>query len=299
MPSRIVRFSILSLALAAIPALPSFAQSEVGVNVKEVTDNRAQAARFVGTLELSLEPTGKDLDRAAAARVVLKDARDDMGTDLLGKREPPEFRARDYNSGLISVSLGSPARAAKSVTLSGTVELFVPSRDPNSTVKIPKALSKFDTPLSAKALKAEKIRISVLSPKAYEAEREKHKITDEKIEEARKKAKEEGVSDEEFNSLMELAKALQAMSVGPLPPGAVVLSGKEADFDKILKIRILKKDGSEISVPSSSSSTSDEETTMILEASEEPPADATLEFTLLTKKSMVSFPFQLKETPLP
>lgn len=298
-PSRIVRFSILGLALATIPAVASFAQSGVGVEVKEVTDNRAQVGNFTGNLEINLVPTGNDLERAVAARVVIKDARDDMGNDLLGKREPPDFRARDYNSGILAVSLASPARAAKSVTMAGTVELFVPARDPNATVKLSKALSKLDAPLNAKTLKAEKMNLRLLSHEKYLVEKEKNKIDDKKIAEAREMAKKEGVSDEEFNAMMELAKALQELGAGPLPPGAVVLSGKEADFDKILKIRILKADGSEISVPSTSSSTFDGQTTMVMEPSEEPPADATLEITVLTKKSTLSFPFQVNDTPLP
>ncbi|MHB0970317.1 MAG: hypothetical protein ACYC7A_11160 [Thermoanaerobaculia bacterium] len=298
-PSRIVWLAIVALTLATIPAFSSFAQSGVGVEVKEVTDNRAQAGQFTGNLEISLTPTGNDLERAVAARVVIKDARDDMGNDLLGKREPPDFRPRDYNSGILNVTLGSPARAAKAVTLSGTVELFVPARDPNSTVKLSKALSKLDAPLNAKALKAEKMNLRLLSHAKYQAEKEKNKIDDKKIAEAREMAKKEGVSDEEFNAMMELAKALQEMGAGPLPPGAVVLSGKESDFDKILKIRILKADGSEISVPSTSSSTFDNQTMMVMEPSEEPPADAMLEITILTKKSTLSFPFQVKDTPLP
>lgn len=297
--SRIVRFSILGLALAALPAVPSFAQSGVGVEVKEVADNRTQAGAFSGSLEISLLPTGNDLERVSAARVLVKDAHDDMGNDLLGKASAPDFRMRDYNQGILTVSLLSPARAAKSVTFSGTVELFVPARDPSSTVKISHALAKLDVPLNAKALKAEKIRLRLLSPAAYEVEREKNKLTDAKIEEARAQANREGVSDEEFAAVMELAKALQELSAGPLPPGAVVLAGKEADFDRILKVRILKADGSEINVPSSSSSTSGEDTMMVLEPAEEPPEDATLELTLLTKKSTLSFPFQMKDTPLP
>ena len=61
---------------------------------------------------------------------------------------------------------------------------------------------------------------------------------------------------------------------GTPPEGAVIMSGKEADMDRILRVRLLAADGTELSIPSRSSSTSDGETIMVIEPSEPPPLHA-------------------------
>lgn len=296
--SRIVRFSSVALLLGASMGV-AFAQSGVKVEVKEMSDNRVEAGPFGGSLELKLTPTGNGLDRVVAARAIVKKAHDDKGTDILGKADPPDFQTRDYDSGTLTVQLRNPARNAKSIAFSGNLELFVPAKDPNSTVKIARALSKLDAPLSAKALKAEKLNIRLLSPEKYAAEREKNKIDDAKIAEVRERAKAEGVSEKEVEAMIELAKALQELGGGEMTPGAIILSGKEKDLDRIIKIRVLKSDGTEVSIPSRSSTTSGDDTIMVLDPAEPPPADATLELTLLTKKSTMSFPFDVQDAPLP
>lgn len=295
---RIVRQSFLAIVFAASTAA-ALAQSGVGVEVKEITDNRYSAGDFSGNLEIKLDLTGTGLERVAAARVVVKKAVDDQGNDLLGERKPPDFQMRDDSSGPLTVTLASPERAAKSIRLSGTVELFVSARDPNSKVKIDQALAKPDSTLNAKALKSEKIAIKLLSPATYEAEQAKNKLDDAKIEKMRAEAKKEGVSDKDFETMVELAKALQEMSGGPLPEGAVALAASKQAFDRVLKIRLLNKDGSEISVPSRSTSSFGDDALMVLEPSEPPPSDAAMELLLLTKKSTISVPFDVKGAALP
>lgn len=296
---RVVRFSFALLCLGAGAVGTVHAQSGVGVTVKEVNDSRAKAGPFSGNLELKLELTGGALDKINAARVVVKSARDDKGNELWPGGDQADFMPRDWNMGQLTVRLKNPARAAKTMSVSGTVELFVPSKDPNSIVKIDKVLSKMDKPLSSKGLKAEKLSITVLSPKKLEEKRGQNKLDDKKIAELREQAKKEGVDEKEVEAMIELAKAFQELGGGSGAEGAVVLSGKEADMDRILRVRLLKADGTEVSVPSRSSSTSGDETIMTLEPSEPPPADVTLELTLLTKKATMSVPYELKSIQLP
>jgi hypothetical protein len=296
---RLVRGSIVVALSVAASAGGLLAQSNVKVEVKEMSDNRIEAGGFGGSLEVKLTPSGSGLDKVVAARVRVKQARDDKGNDLVGKNDPPDFQSREYDMGGLTVQLRNPARAAKTISLSGTIDMFVPSKDPNAIVKIPKALSKKDVPLSAKALATEKVTIRLLSAEKYSAEREKVKMTDEKAAQAREMAKKEGIGEKEIEAMIELARALQEMEGGPLPPGAIVLAGKEVDLDRIQKIKVFKSDGTEISIPSRQSSTSSGETIMILQPEEVPPADAALEITLLTKKSTVSVPFELKGAQLP
>lgn len=296
---RTIARTALTLAFAAATAGSALAQSGVGVEIKEVSDSRSRVGQFGGNLQVKLGLTGSGLDKASQARIVVKSAADDKGNDLWSAGRQEDFRPRDWNMGELSVTLRNPARAAKSIRLTGNVELFVPSKDPNAVVKIDKPMSKVDKPLSAKALKAEKLTITILSPKKYEEQRGQMKLDDAKIAEIRARAKSEGASDEEIDAAIELAKALQELGGGTPPEGALILAGKEADMSRILQVRMLKADGSEVPSGSRSSSTSNGETTMIVEHSEPPPSDATLELTLLTKKATMSIPFELKSIELP
>jgi hypothetical protein len=296
---RVIRGFFIFLCVAAGAVVPALAQTGIGVEVVELEDNRVNAGMFSGRLEVRLNLTGADLEKIDSSRLVVKQARDDKGNDLWEDREQADFQGREYNMGQVTVSLKTPPRSAKSVSISGTAELFVPSKDPNAIVKIPKALSKLDKPLDAKALKAEKISITLLSPKKYEEKHGAQKLDDAKIAEIRERAKQEGADPEEVEAMIELAKAFQELGGGTPVEGAVILSGKDADFKRIARIRVLAADGTEVSFPSRSTSTSEGETLMVLEPSEPPPADATLEITLLTKKATMSVPFQLADIELP
>jgi hypothetical protein len=61
---------------------------------------------------------GNGLDKVAAARVIVKDAKDDKGNSLVKKGSNPTT-ARDVNSGTLQVAVGQPARSATSVRLKG------------------------------------------------------------------------------------------------------------------------------------------------------------------------------------
>jgi hypothetical protein len=295
----VAKIAFMLLLAAASTGGPAGAQSGVGVEVKEVSDSRSRVGQFGGNLQLKLVLTGSGLEKAEQARVLVKSAADEKGTDLWQNGRQSDFQPRDWNMGELSVTLRNPARASKSFRIAGNVELFVPSKDPNAVVKIDKPMTKLDKPLTAKALKAEKLSITLLSPKKYEERSGAVKLDDAKIAEIRAQAKKEGASDAEIDAAIELAKALQDLGGGPPPEGALILAGKEADMDRILRVRLLKADGSEVSIPSKSSSTSGGETIMVAEPSEPLPADVTLELTLLTKKATMSVPFELKKVELP
>ena len=190
---------------------------------------------------------------------------------------------RDYNMGTLQVSMGTPARAASSVKIKGTVELFVPTRDPNAIVKIDKALSKLDTPLSSKALKAAKVTITPLSPEGYAAAKKANKLDEKKIAEIRAEGKKQGVPEKEIEMAIELAKAFENLD-GDTPEGAVILSGTKSDFDRIFRVEILGADGKQVSTGNRSTSTRGESTVMTIQPSEPLPPNAALEIYLLTDK---------------
>jgi hypothetical protein len=277
-------------------AAGAHAQSGVKVVLDDVTDNRVNAGEWHGTLELRVTlEGGAVLEKASAARILIKEARDDRGTMLSDGSKAPDFMPREYNSGTLQVSVGSPARAASSVKIKGTVELFVPTRDPNSIVKVEKALSKLDAPLSSKALKAAKVSITPLSPAGYAAAKQANKLDEKKIAEIRAQGKKEGVPEKEIELAIELAKAFENID-GDLPPNAVILSGTASDFDRIFRIEILGADGNPINTGSRSTSTRGDSSLMTLQPSEPLPPNATMQIYLLTDKSRVTSPFELNIT---
>ena len=267
------------------------AQSGVTVEVDDVTDNRL-GGEFAGALELRVKLNGNGLDKAAAARIIVKDARDDRGTSLVRKNDPPDFTPREYNSGTLQVSVAQPARAATSVKIKGVVELYVPGKDPNATVKIDKALGKLDAPLSHKALKAAKLEITPLSRDKYVKTLESRKLDEQKIAAIRAEGKARGVPEKEIELMIGLAQALQSTDADT-PANAVILSGTDEDFDRVFRIDVLGADGKPMDVPARSTSTQGNDAIMTLSPREDPPANASLQLQLLTDKSRMSVPFEL------
>lgn len=282
-----------SLAILLILTSSAAGQTNLAVELDEVTDNRVKAGEFQGSLELRVKVTGNGLEKALASRVIVKEAKDDKGNSLLGKNyEPPDFYPREYNMGMLSFNLMQPVRSATRVKLKGTLELYVPSRDPAATVKIDKALSKLDAPLSSKALKTAKVEITPVSRAKYAKLLESRKIDDAKIAAIREEGKKRGVSQEEIDMAIEFAKALEE---GPddTPENAIILSGKKDSFDRVFRIDILGEDGKPIDTPQRSTSSMGDDAIMRIVPSSTPPANASMQLQLLTQKTRVSAPFEL------
>lgn len=283
----------LALSLLLFATVAASAQSGVGIEVDEVIDNRMSAGVLTGALDLRVTLKGTGLDKASAARVLVKEARDDKGNALSTERLNDDFTPREYNSGTLQVSMGSPARAASSVTLKGTVELYVPARDLNAVIKVDKAFAKLDAPLANAKLKSAKLALTPLSPDGHAAWRKKHQLDETKIAAIREEGKKRGVSEDEINLAIEMAKAFDTMDAS-LPEGTVILAGTTADFDRIYRVEILDSDGKAVDTGSRSTSTRGDDAVMTLQPSSPPPANAALQLFLLTAKSKMSFPFELK-----
>jgi len=285
--------SRIAIGFACVAISPFLFAQKVAVELDEVADNRVSEGGFQGSLDVKVKVSGPPTEGAEAARIIVKEARDDKNNSLLsGNESIPDFFPREYNNGSIQVSLRQPARSASSVKLKGTVELYVPGRDPASIVKIEKGLSKLDTPFSAKALKAAKIVITPLSPAGYAAASKARKIDDKAIAEIRAEGKKKGATDKEIDEVIELAKALEGLDSAS-SPNAVYLSGKKSDFDRVYRIDILGPDGQPVSIPSRGTSSRGDSTIMTLEPSSPAPPDSTLKLALLTDKTKISFPFEL------
>ena len=287
---------VLALLLLSI-ATVARAQS-VKVDVSEVTDDRVAADELRGGgLRIELALAGPALEKAVAARAIVKEAKDDRGTNLAKNPDPPDFMDRNMNNGAISLSLDSPVRDATSVSVKGNVELFVPSKDPASTITVPKAFAKLDKPLSSPALTSAGIKLTPLSAQGYAELRKKQKITDKDIEEIRAQGKAHGASDKEIELVINMAKAIDSIDTPP-SEGSVILAGSKKDFDKIHSVEILGPDKKPIDINSRESSSRGDSAVMTLHPSSLPDG-ATLKLTLLTAKSRVSVPFELKKVDLP
>jgi len=293
---RSARLGVLLALGAAEP--PLLAQADVRVTVGEVNDDRySTTGGFPSTLELKFKLSGDGMDGVQGLRVLVKSARDDQG-NAIAPKDPSrgDFESPD-NSLAQRIVLGNPLRSASSVSVSGTIELFAPKRDPNALVTVENAFSRPDKPLTSKALKASKVEVTVVSKERWAEERKKQKLDDKKIAEIRAAGKREGASDKEIDAVIELAKGLQ--EAFPVPENAVVLSGPRAGMERIQSVKILGPDGEEIHVGSTMSQGDEKTKTMILEPSKPVPPNASLRFTVLTDKARFAVPFELKDVPLP
>jgi hypothetical protein len=291
--------AVFGLGVVLLVTGGAFGQSGVKVLVDEVIDNRvssspkAGAFQMAGSLEVRVKLDGNGLDKASAARVIVKEAKDDKGNVLTGKPDAPDFTPRDYNNGTLQLAVKQPARDASSVRVKGTVELYVPTRDPGASFKVEKALAKLDAPMTAKQLKSAKLSLTPLSRDGYQAALKARKLDAKGIEAARTEAKAQGASDEEIETVLALAQAFDSMDQ-ELPPGTVVLSGKKSDFDRIYRIEILGEDAEPIHITMRGVSTRGDSSLMTLQPSQTPPENATLQFLLITDKTRVSVPFDVK-----
>ena len=285
--------------LLAPPAVAAEGPAGVQVVLQEVEDNRFSKGPLEGGLVVTLNLRGPGAQTAGAARPIVKAARDDRGTTLLVEpAKVPDFAERNVNGGRLDVRLKGPERAARTVSLSGAVEVFDPSRDPGAVVRVENALGKKDKRLSSKGLKAAKVEVTLLSKARYEAEQKKEDLDGARLAEIRAEGKRRSMTDKEIDDLVALAKAFREMG-GPVPEDAVILSIPSAQNEKILSVRLVDAAGKELSVPMSESSSGGKTTTRVLRPEKTPPPDAGLVFTLLTEKSRTEVPFDLKAVPLP
>ena len=294
---RVVALGAIVVLAAAAPAT---GQSNVKVVLSEVVDDRIWQGTMSGGLVLVLNLEGEGLDAVKSARFLLREAKDDTGKNLLAaKAETPDFTDRNVNGGRVQVTLASPPRAASSVRVSGTANLFVPSRDPASVVKVPGVLARLDKPVASKGLKAAKVDLTVLSKANYVEERKKNRLDEEKIAQIRAEAKERGIPEEEVDAVVEMAKAFDELGEGDLPEHGLYLRIPKESDGKIQELWLESAAGERIETGGSSSRSDESFVLKQVAVKEALPKDAVLVLSLFTEKALVSVPFELKEVPLP
>ncbi|MBK8597698.1 MAG: hypothetical protein IPP07_19850 [Holophagales bacterium] len=288
-------------ALSALGAtLPAAGQGNVKVVVAEVADDRISAEMATGGLVLTLNLAGDGLDDVKSARIRVKEAKDDTGKSLVNpKASRAEFSDRNSNAGNIQVTLENPPRGAASVRLSGTADLFIPMRDPNSLVKVPGFLARPGKPVPSKGLGAAKVEVTVLSKDSYVEELKKDRLDEKKIAAIRAEAKERGMKDGEVESLIEMAKAFDEIGASDFPEHGLYLRIPKAGEEKIQDFWLETASGERIETGGSAGRTAGETVLKQIDVKKELPKDAVLVVSLFTDKAIVSVPFDIKEVPLP
>lgn len=292
------------VALGALFALGAAGTAEAQTNVKvvakEVVDDRISEGIMKGGLVLQLDLEGDGLEVVQSARVRLKSAKADTGEDLLPKEEKaPDFSDRNVNAGTLQVAVKNPPRSARSVDVTGTVELFVPGRDASAVVRMPGALAKLDKPVVSKGLKSAKVELTVLSKAKYVEERKRHRLDETKIAKIREEATARGMKEEEADAIVEMAKAFDEMGEGDLPEHGYYLKVPTASEEKIQEVWLETAKGEKLESGGSSSRSDEAFVLKQVFLKEAPPKDAVLVARLLTDKSIVSVPFEMMEVRLP
>lgn len=169
---------VLTLLLIATSILS--AQQPTDAVVRQVNDRRG--GKFFAQLSISMNLPQIKNSEVAASRVLVTSATDSSGADLVDREssEPPlesNQRAdlRDKTApASVTLSLKNPPRSSKSVKeVRGEIELFMPSKDPNSIAEISRFLPASGKALTHKALKANGVEITFLTKAQLDAERKR------------------------------------------------------------------------------------------------------------------------------
>ena len=281
------------LLLLLLLATTAAAQSRVDVEINQVNDRRSKG--FFSKLTIALDlPKVKSTD-VVASRVLVTSATDDSGQSLLDSeaQEPqlePNSSAMFVNNPeakpvTVSVVLKNPDRKAKTVKeVKGEIELFMPSKDPNSIAEIPKFLSLSGKPLSHKALKANAVEIAMLTSAQVDAERKR-------LGEAKKKEwKDSGWSGQDLDNMV--ASFLESLL--RVEENEVVLRVKDPN-KRIQEIVYVDASGE----VKRASMRTDEGLTMLTTWGDKPQPDWKLRVSMKTPKNLVRHTFALSNVPLP
>jgi hypothetical protein len=185
---------------------PLVAADDIKVAAGTVEEQRYSDPSF-GGLTVELQLAGETVKDIKAVRTKIKSAKDDRGTNL--HKPPKEERSADFQDFSPNTRPGPrfellPPRDASTIDVSGEVELFIPSRDPDTKMKIEGFMARLDKPIVTSALKAAKAEITPLSAAAYKARQAGNKP---KKEDIIAEGKKHGASEEEIKQALAMIEA--------------------------------------------------------------------------------------------
>ena len=271
--------------LAPAPA-GSAGKSGLVVSAGDVTDRRRNDNVFA-SLEVELKLTGEASAGARGARATVEKAVDDTGRNLIKDKSDANDFTKSSGDGppALKVELRNPARRASKVReLTGQVEVFVPERDPSAEARIAKFASQMDRPIASPALKAVGAQVTVVSRKTYEAEKKKD------AERRKKEAEGAGIAGAMVNAFAGLFEGM----FGDIGENDVLVRVEDKG-KKVFSVDVLDAAGKPVE-GMGSMKVGD---FWILKFLEKLPADAGLQVSVMTPKSLVTENFALKDIALP
>jgi hypothetical protein len=235
---------------------------------------------------------------AKAARVIVKTAVDDLGTNLVPEdaaeaRLEPTQRGQLTRPGnkpspptIVFVEMKNPPRKAKALReVSGEFELYMPGRDPNGEAVLPKLLAMVGKPLVHPALKANGVEIAFLSKAQLSAERKKAEDAE------RAKLRKDGHTDEE--------------SIKGMVESALYSFPKGEEKEIVLRVKDPKKAIQDIKMvdgggnPVFAGKSEDAGFTTLTFWNDPPKPDWSMKVLMKSDKSLVRYTFAFKDVPLP
>lgn len=148
---------------------------EIKVDFFQLFDNRVRGDSEVAGTQVDVEIPDVKRGDVVAARVVLRKAVDDLGTNLVlddaaGAGLEPTVGGEAEAPAFISLHLKLAPRKAKSIVeISGDLELYSPETDPDALVTFKKFLGEAGKPLESAVLRASEVEIAMVSPAELEA----------------------------------------------------------------------------------------------------------------------------------
>jgi hypothetical protein len=274
----------------AAPAKPAPANAKLA----QLQDRRSSGhfARCTLGIELPDIPAVE----AKAARVDVKKAVDDLGTDLVPE-DAAEARLEQTQRGLFAkpgdktitivfAEMKNPPRKAKTLKeVSGEIELFMPGRDPNGEAAFDKLLSLAGKPFVHPALKANGVEIAYLSDAQVAAERKKAEAAE------AAKLKKEGYTDE--GSIKEMVES----ALYSFPKGGeaqIVLRVKDPK-KAIQDLKLVDGEGN----PAFAGKSEEAGFTVLEFWGDKPKPDWGLKVQMQSDRSLVRQTFVFRDVPLP
>lgn len=278
------------VALFLFLSVIATAQQKTEVTVKQVNDRRTSGS--FSLLGIALELPKIQSSEVASSRVLVSTAIDETGRDLVDREaQEPQLEVNHRQTmkppmpAQVSVTLKNPDRRATKVKeVRGEIELFMPSKDPNSVAEIAKFVTMGGKALSHKALKANGVEITVLTPAQVEAEKKK------RADEKKKEYTEAGYDADTIASL--ITSMLESLLV--IEENEVVVRIK--DPNKRIEQLTYVVGASE---PKFLSMREDEGLVRLSTWEGKPSADWKLRVSMRTPKNIARYSFALNDVPLP
>jgi len=282
---------LLTLSAALMVAPASFAQ--IRVTPGNMKDSRTTGSFFAG-LEIELAVTGAGLKGAKAFRLLLDTATDETGRNII-KESRTDFESihdEDADEASVTINLKNPSRRAMTLKeVAGSIELFIPAKDPAATITVTNISKAIGVPLSAPALKAAGAEITVWDKARYEARK---KAEEEK--KSRANRSEAGIGEALTETMTGLFGGLLG-GLDSMDENSIAFQIKDPQL-KIVAVRIQNSEGEVIGSGGMTIGDAKQQT-RIVDLEKKLPPDAQVKIYVLTAKAMIKTPFRLEKVPLP